>query len=358
MVVTIDRASFERRDLFNATDPLRAPALRRLIAAVAAAKPRLIGVDLATTDARFRNLRPDPSWPPIVWAEQAVPAVQGCLTVPGCAYRPLPALGGSVAQLDTDAACRSGRGCAAIPIRLPDGDLVGRHYTHDIDVEGLEGRPTFPWAIVETCAAMQPPDPHCTAAFARSSNASGEQTIQFDIADPWPALRTASTAIELNESKDPTLRAAWRNDPALVGHIVIIGAAFDSLDVHRVPGAARRGVFINAQTVENELADRRIREAPFVALVALDLLVGFALVYLAYRLPFGAALLAGSGLVGAIFLTSFLAFQTFSIWLNFVPVVAGVALHEFTDNLREYVQLRAEHAKHSEHSTAREGAGP
>jgi hypothetical protein len=353
VVVTIDRASFEARDLFKSGEPLPVDSLHRLLAAVAAAKPRLIAVDLATSDASFKALRLDPGWPPIVWGQQAVPALQGCITVPDCAYRAIPVLGGSLPRIDDDAACRSGRGCAAIPIRLPDGDLMGRRYTHEIEVKGLEDRPTFPWAVVETCASLEPPDARCSAALARSPKGVGEETIQFDIADPWPALRTASTAIRLNESSDPALRDAWRNDPALRGHIVIIGGTYDTLDVHHIPGGVRAGVFINAQIVENELGDRAIREVPFVALLTLDLVVGFSLVYLAYRLPFGPALGAAAALIGCIFLMSFTAFRTFSIWLNFVPVVVGVGLHEFTDNVREYARLRrAEHPAEAAAQTA------
>ncbi len=349
VVVVIDPASYARRDLFNSAYPIAVQPLRRLIAAVAAARPRVIAVDEATTSASFRSLKPDPSWPPVVWAQEAVASVPGCVEVPACAYRALPILGGTAPSAGDPGACATGRGCAAIPIRLPDRDLIGRHYTRMIDVTGLEDRPSFPWAIVETCAATPSPDPHCVAAVDRAKYDTGEQTIQFDIPDPWPALFTAGTAIDLAESHDAAVSAAWRHDPGLRDHIVIIGGTYDQTDLHHTPGAVRAGIFVNAQIVENEIGDRAIREVPFIGLIVLDLLVGFALVYLAYRLPFKLALGASAGLVAIVFLASFLAFRTFNIWLNFIPVVVGVALHEFTDNLREYARLRAKERREHDH---------
>jgi hypothetical protein len=46
--------------------------LYRLIDAIARSDPKVIGVDIDTSDPSFRDLKPDPRWPPVVWARNII----------------------------------------------------------------------------------------------------------------------------------------------------------------------------------------------------------------------------------------------------------------------------------------------
>ncbi len=331
-IVDIDDRSFET--LFHSQRPLDVQPFRALIDAIAKGRPRLIGIDISTADPRFAALRPDPAWPPIVWARDARPAALGCEAVPQCAYVPLSVLGSMRGFEETG--CAAGKSCAGVPAYVPDPGLfrTARHYTRRVEIRGLEELPTFPWAVVELCASTVPVQPACRAAVQRARTSANEETIQLTAPNPWPATISAELATSMAS------RPGWSQAGPLAGHIVLLGATFRSLDEQPVPGGVRSGVWLNAQVVENELLGRPVFEVPPAFVALLDVLIGFTLVYFAARLRFWAALGASAVLVVAVMLLSFLIFRQMTVWLNFVPILVGVALHECTENLREYLHLR------------------
>jgi hypothetical protein len=77
-------------NIFGGERPLDPEELERLIDAIALSRPAAIGVDIDTSDPRFRELDIDPDWPPVVWEREIYPA--------GAAYdgdvEPLDVLGG------------------------------------------------------------------------------------------------------------------------------------------------------------------------------------------------------------------------------------------------------------------------
>jgi hypothetical protein len=249
-VVDIDQASFEDPALFGARRPLDADVLATLIDDVAKAGPALIAIDISTSDPSFRALRPRSSWPPIVWGQEIVPARSGCAAAT-CAYRPLPVLGGTRHVPDGAACGRAFPACAAIPVRVGDRDSIGRRYERTIAIPGLEGRPAFPWAIVERCAALVKPIADCVRASQHAADAGRDPLLRFRYDDSWPGMRYSAETVVSEANAHPD---AWVRDPALHGHIVLIGGTYGGEDRHATTGAVRPGLLINAHIIEDELA--------------------------------------------------------------------------------------------------------
>lgn len=348
-IIDIDRASFTDPNIFGARRPLSVSAISALIDDVASAGPTVIGIDLLTSDPSFRALHFKPTWPPIVWAQDIVPADRSCINIT-CEYQAIPVLGGGASFSDGTGACRGGHSCAAIPVRETE-NRVGRQYQRIITIPGLQGRPTFAWAIIQVCAAATMPAPGCVRSTKRAGTADGQpSTLRFRYDDSWPGMVYTAQTVLAEARANPR---AWARDEKLKGHVALIGGTYDAGDVHLTSGSSRPrpGLIINAQIIEGELADVPVRVVPLAILAALDLLIAFALIYFAYRFPPLMAFGAGVGLLFVIVALSYAFFHTINIWLNFVPVMTSVVLHELNDHLREYLRLRAK-----EHAVGGDGA--
>ena len=98
VVIGIQEQDYAKPTLFNGTSPLDCKAVRRIIDAIAAGHPTVIGIDLDTSSGDFACLGApagrNASWPPIVWAQDAIwnpetrefspqPVLRGALTPPG-----------------------------------------------------------------------------------------------------------------------------------------------------------------------------------------------------------------------------------------------------------------------------------
>src|SRR5260370_12286928 len=66
VIVAITNDDYE--SLFKSTSPLDPSELRKLIDAIALGRPKVIGVDIDTSDARFKDLQLDKRVPPVVCA--------------------------------------------------------------------------------------------------------------------------------------------------------------------------------------------------------------------------------------------------------------------------------------------------
>src|SRR5688500_6635709 len=92
VVMTGITAADYQGGLVNATSSLGCSWIRRILTAIAAGKPRVIGVDLDTSSGDFTCLAGlPPVWPPIVWAQDAIWHGEEH------AFELLPVLGGQIA---------------------------------------------------------------------------------------------------------------------------------------------------------------------------------------------------------------------------------------------------------------------
>jgi CHASE2 domain-containing sensor protein len=327
-IVEVDQHAYDH--LFGGK--LNSAALTQLLDALEAAAPRLIAVDLFTSSPDFAGFRLKPSWThPIVWAEDMVPDDPGCRTVPECSYHSL-ALFGEHVPVERDGCTNRGL-CAGLPVFLPDeSNGTIRTYSRTVEIRGLTSKPTFPWAAVVLCASTVPRQPACDAAVRRADDEENLQTIAFDAPYPWHYRLPAEQAM------DNARKPGWPHDSELRDSIVLIGPTYLTNDFFRVPTGYRPGVWLNAQVIENELG-RRIVELPFWAGLALDLLIGVVLVYLLWRLPGLGGVGASAGLVVVVLVLSYLAFGRIGVWLNFVPIIVSVGLHDAFEHFTGHRRL-------------------
>jgi len=65
MIVDISDADYDR--IFAGRSPLDPEKLHRLIGAIARSKPKLIAVDVDTSNPVFRNFKIDSTWTSVIW---------------------------------------------------------------------------------------------------------------------------------------------------------------------------------------------------------------------------------------------------------------------------------------------------
>ncbi len=305
---------------FNSISPLNVGGVQEALNAIALAKPRVIGVDLDTSDSRFKELHAPPGDIQLVWGRDARFIKESKKFVLE------PVLGGS----DTESF-----GVALLPL---DGDGIVRRYRREFPGPGGVA-PSFPWAVIEK-ACGEHPEKYCGKV---DKSEQEHETLLLNFAGQRFAFEPLSVHNVLIAAKGPE----WARSSPLLGKIVILGGNYHAARDSRVtPVGAMEGVQLMAQAIETELTGGGIRNINEAQAVILDLLSGALLVYFSYRFPnqLGKALLLS--LIALVILPplfSYLAFSTLGRWFNFVPMLVGVLLHELYEHGKEYGELRAAH---------------
>ena len=311
LVVRIDDADYAQ--LFGHRSPLDAGALSKIIDAISLAHPREIVVDLLTDDRAFGKLSPTPDWPTIVWAQDALDSPGG--------EKPLAILGGRGPRPGDYA------GLARMPT---DDDGVIRRYARTWPTQD-GARPTLPHEAVLRSRGL---------AAGSDATDDGEEFLNF-AGRRWnytaPGYR-ASQVLAL--ARYP----AWRDNPVFHGKIVVIGGYYrEARDTFVTSVGLRQGVDVITQAIETEIHGNGIKPVNEALAFALDVILGFALVAFGDFLRTPRALLLGfAALAAIVLLASYATFETFGRWFNFVPMIAGVVLHELYHHGCEYERLLAE----------------
>lgn len=320
-IIGIDDEEHQRE--FGGHYPLEAMPLCRLVGAVAAGKPTVVGVDIDTSlwtraevDECFSLLAQKISPPTqVIWASTSRIRMFRDETEK---LQIVPVLGG--AKPPTDRAT----GISVLPVDR-DG-LVRRHERYVSTDNGT--LPSFASAVVNAYRHAGEPLP------------PGEITLNFSgqVYDLIP-LR-ASTVFHLAKGE------GWSEAGPLTGKVALIGAYYQyARDLHATPVGLLPGIEITAQVVQSEISGRGTQYAGEIKMLTLEVLIGLCLVLINWWLP------SGRGWAIAAFATiliapvaSWLAFSTLALWLNFIPIFLALALHRFVDLRRENVQLERENA--------------
>ena len=325
VIVGIDDTDYET--IFQSTSPLASAEVEKILKAIAAAQPRVIGVDLDTGSRGFKDLRTPPNTPPIVWGRDAVWDDQKKQ------FNPLPVLGGSNPARQMDLAS-----IAQFPI---DPDGIIRRYRRTLPVSTGSSESSFPWAATEKACPAQGAMEGCATVDRQEQESRRGLVLNF--AGQRFNFTPLSARFVLQGSAQPR----WSADSPLRGRIVLLGGTYRAArDLYVTPVGPMQGVQLMAQTIETELSGGGIRPLNEAAAVLLDLLSGAILVLIShhYHAHLGRALLIS--LVALMLLpliSSFFAFATLARWFNFVPIVVGVLLHQFYEHAREYQHLRRQH---------------
>lgn len=310
-IVNIVDADYEK--MFDSKSPLNPASLHDLIDAIAAGQPKVIGVDIDTSDKQFRyGFQISPAWPPIIWERIVRELPESVNEKP----EPVSVMGGRDAALDRD---------AGLALLIQDAeDKVTRRYRRFIDTsEGL--LPSFSWAMVHKFAPEK----------ALLLDARAEPLLIHYSGDREGSHRLEFTAAKIMELA-PQWRASAQASP-LRNKIVLLGGSYLGQDRHDTPLGKMLGVRVIANVIESELAGGGVGAPNKITIVLLEIFDGVLLTLLFHFFSSARAALVSLLIVPFLALVcSLLSFGSVSRWAYFAPVLVGVLLFELYGHFRRH----------------------
>lgn len=327
-LVAITDDDYAERKLFNKKSPLDPVHLNRVIKAIADGNPRVIGVDVDTGDSK--GVRPE-TGVPIVWGQRMTS------TEDSHERKRLPVLGNEQPQPGANEL-----GIFAIPA---DADNVVRRFKRKIPVGDGEFD-SMPWAVTKA---------YCRAVLADASAAADHERCR-EILDSEsrtkfrPPLVLAFSEPRHREvhflSASDLLGIAatdgWKHNAPIKGKIVMLGGTFAlSGDVsHETPLGPRAGVELISDAIETELQGPPTTPLSEVLMVFFELIGGYFLTAWHFFSKKWSSVILRILAVPVLALgSSLLAFWSLAYWANFIPVLAGVLLHELHEHFKNHRDL-------------------
>jgi CHASE2 domain-containing sensor protein len=335
-VVLVGISDADYKTLFRETSPLDCAQVQRVLNAIAADRPAVIGVDIDTSSPGFGCLTPADDWPPLVWATEAI------LDEERGVFTDVAPVTGRLIRADD---------VVAIAQFPEDPDGVVRRYRREFTIEGHGTVPSFPWAIVQ--AACKRGCDECCEADVSGEDASESLRLNFsgDRFDYKPL--SVEPVLEMIESKDTgTAASAIGTQGPFTGKIVVFGGNYKAArDTQRTPLGVWPGMNVIAQAIESDLHGGGIHAQEEWTAIGLDVAIGLVLVIVNYwimsrrwRRRLGISLAVSLlGIPLLCLVASLIAFSTSAFWFNFVPVTVSVLIHEFYEHAKEYQHLLAQH---------------
>jgi CHASE2 domain-containing sensor protein len=329
-VVIVEITDEDYRSMFEGRSPLKRTQLHRLLGAIRSGNPRLIVVDVDTSDNwQYKDWlaeAPAPCNPVIVWAQGARIVGDGRGRQP--AVQPVPFAD------DRHTARPCVTGLAVFP---QDRDGVVRHYLRTIPIAGTAEN-SLPWAAVKTVRG-QP----ITDAGGEKKKKDDEKLVLNFAGDRYAFPRYASSAVLEQVSAGP----AWSDRGPLTGRIVILGGTFSAArDEYRTPLGTMSGVDVVAQAIASEQHGGGIRKINDWRERVVELTVAVLIVYLGYLGHKRAALLADViGIPVLALAGSWFAFSTLGRWHNFAPYWVSMAIQQALTPLSGESNAHSEPAK-------------
>jgi CHASE2 domain-containing sensor protein len=327
VLVVIDEDDY--RGEFESKSPLAAQRVVHIIEAIRKGKPEVIGVDLDTSQWILGENaigKPDANpmkvdrkeiagWHNVVWARDG-------WTENG-QFQMAPVLGDDPTDI-----------CFGLPALRLDDDGVVRRFLPVYNAAGEA--PGFSTTVIRLSNAKG--EASCKIAGAPAfvgSSGEHERLINFlGSRDSFRKL-TASSILALANTEE------WQKNSDVDGKIVLLGGTFRAArDRFSTPVGALDGVEVLAHILETEL--HPLEEAQPWHYVAADVALGLVLLVGLYPLaPVWRIVGLLSSFVLAIF-ASYLVFQTSSYFFSFVPVIAGVRVHQVIEQYFEGRELKRE----------------
>jgi CHASE2 domain-containing sensor protein len=311
-VVLVDIGEEDYKELFGQKSPLDAKMVGELVQALDAGQPRIIGVDLETSDPSFKNLEELTTVHPVIWARPASLGEGEEKIEPGLVLGEEP----------LEPKTRSG-----IALLPQDHDGVIRHYRRLIETSDGP-KESFPWVIVKTSLGRGP----------TTKREAGELlTLRF--------CRDCFTKIPARFVREVYKSEGWQKRGPLQDKIVLLGGTYSAArDKYPTPLGTMDGLMLMAHAVEADLQHGNIEPLSKIKMLVLDLAGGALLVvmhfYLSKRRLALVLSLAAIPIIAIV--SSFLAFSSLALWADFVPVLAGVLLHQTYDHFKEHREMARE----------------
>ena len=300
ILVTIDDDDYER--LFGGTSPLNTRQLGNVIDAIVAGRPRAVGIDIDTSAQAFGRPNAVPTGPTIVWAEDG--------RLSGDTVLPIPARGGAAAARES--------GIALFPL---DRDGVVRRYQRCFKTPG-GARPAFALRLV--------------GAARQGSAACGPKSSADEVILDFAGDRRSFPRISASSVLAGAQGRLWGTQSPIRGKIILLGGVYSAArDTYVTPLGLMAGVELAAAATESEMRGGGIRVLHRIVLTGAELLIGVLLVAVHSLLRPGIALaLSLVALLAGPLLASWLAFTTLAYWVNAVPPLFAVLLHQLYEQSR------------------------
>src|SRR6516165_6795591 len=313
MIVDISDADYDR--IFAGRSPLDPEKLHRLIGAIARSKPKLIAVDVDTSNPVFRNFKIDSTWTSVIWERD----ISGVARVGEESVEPQDVLGGQ---------SKFNRRSGIPALRDDPEDKVTRLYTQCVDTKA--GRiPTFVFI-----AAVVFLDKEVGQSASMCAGGSKEPMYINYSLDGETSL-SASRVLELSDTKENG--GAEQIIPEFVGKLVILGGDYRDFDRHFTPLGILPGVVVLANAIETELKGHSMKVTPKWLILLIEFLGGASVVAALQVLqisPIKAAIFGIPLTFLFAIILSLVAFQNGSRWGNFVPTLIAVLIFEIYEHVR------------------------
>lgn len=338
-IVVVDITDDDYRGLFDSQSPLAPPRVRTLIWAIAATYPKVVGIDLDTSewDPSERQWLVDkvkigqtgvPGAVPVVWALGGYPLDDK--TTPD----------GDTAEnregrvtLDP---INGGPGpyCWAIPGIVSDQDGVVRSYMRSV-ADGT-GRRLYGFAT-----AIATVDSHGSAACLNPPAAPATLGQSHRIA--FTGGRDAFEHLTASVVLGAAFSDAWKIDNPLRGKIVLLGGAYHlARDRYVTPVAYLDGVDVLAHSLQSLSSRNEMRDAGKELFLWIDLALGAFLVTLSYSKTLWAQVFAFVMIPLLSLVASLLIYNSLGYFASVTPVILGVTVHSLMEHFVDHHRLNRE----------------
>jgi CHASE2 domain-containing sensor protein len=343
-IVMITDDDYER--IFDGRSPLKPDKLRKVIAAIAAQRPKVIAVDIDTSHWQFRDLDPldpnfrDPSGKsiPIIWERDVEPP--GEINV--SEFQPLDVLGGRDAQWNEN---------SGTPVLLDDPlDKVTRFYTRCIRAKG-GAVPSFVYAVKEAYemakaqkAGFDANHPFANHRICKDSADLDPRLIWFTLREKTIDIVSAGLALNAKENNNTLSR--------LKDRIVLLGGSYRDYDRHFTPFGAQPqpGAIVLANALQTEERPDESIKAPSYwelllveAITAVVLLLGFEVLTRSPARVRVSRVLVWGTLIVALAISIFVSYGSLFGLRVFAPPLLAVLVFEFYDYVRHQSIVHAIH---------------
>lgn len=338
-IVVVDITDDDYRNLFDSQSPLAPPRVRTLIWAIAATYPKVVGIDLDTSE-----------WNPSErqWLVDKVKIGQA--GVPG-AVPVVWALGGNPLDDQTAPGNNAGKKregrvtfdpinggpgpyCWAIPGILPDEDGVVRSYMRSV-ADGT-GRRLYGFAT-----AIAAVDSHGPAACLNppAAPATLGQPRRIAFTGGRDAFEHLTASVVLGAA----FSDAWKIDNPLRGKIVLLGGAYRlARDRYVTPVAYLDGVDVLAHSLQSLSSRNELRDAGKELFLWIDLALGVFLVTLTYWKKIWVEIFAFVMIPILSLMASLLIYNSLGYFASVMPVILGVTVHKLMEHFVDHHRLNRE----------------
>ena len=338
-IVVVDITDDDYRVLFDSQSPLAPPRVRTLIWAIAASYPKVVGIDLDTSEwnPSERQWLVDkvkigqagvPGAVPVVWALGGYPLEDK--TTPD----------GNTAENRegrvTFALINGGPGpyCWAIPGIVPDEDGVVRSYMPSV-ADGT-GRRLYGFATAIAAVASQGPAA-CLHLSPAAATPGQSRRIAFAGGRDAFAHLTASVVLGAAFSD------AWKVENPLRGKIVLLGGAYHvARDRYVTPVAYLDGVDLLAHSLQSLSPGNELRDAGKDLFLWIDLALGALLVTMSYWKTLWAEIFAFVMMPLLALFASLLVYNSLGYFASVMPVILGVTVHSLMEHFVDHHRLKRE----------------